>query len=718
MAGEESDQPPELKEKGVLNFTVDSELLRELGERLIGAPYIALAELVKNSYDADANSVTVDLDMAKEQIVVKDDGIGMGKKEFDQFWMRVGSRQKERDRYSERYKREMTGSKGVGRLSVQYLAGELSLATVHYKDPTLRLTARVNWDEAVKAGDLTQAKVEYAIEKSETFKEGTRIVLTHLKQPWGANEVEGLAEQIWMLTPPFRGRFSAGEDPKLRFDIEFRTQNATYKSIFETKMRAVMDAWEAKLVGKNDQGRAVTSIQFRGESSPVVKEYGIDDCRLIDGSYEIRVYRLKGKLPGGISVDEARSYFNKFGGVHVYDGGFHLYFYGDPKNDWLRIEFDHSHRLSISQLLPKDIRDEGGMSFLPTLSRLYGVVNIDTSREKELKLQITRDRLQEGRALEQLVFLVRWALDFYAYEVAKRESASRGKEGDVRSLKATSLQQVLEKYEDQIDGKVYKNIEREALKVAQEYETKAEIQKNKASSLGPLATAGITTLAAQHEIKRQFSVFEDLLDRLGKVRPADAGSKETLASLQRDLKAFFDRLKQTYNLFSNFDARDLSDRRRLPAKKTIDMIADQLAVLMRGINIKTVRVDQKLLLPRATYAEWSSVFQNVILNAYNAMLDSSWKDIDISSRKSGEFQEILVQDSGIGVDLKDSETLFEPFVRKLELSDEMRSIGYGGTGLGLTIVRLIASRIQCEVSFVAPEKSFSTAFSIRWSESP
>ena len=40
-------------------FTVDSELLRELGERLVGRQYIALAELVKNSFDADASRVEI-----------------------------------------------------------------------------------------------------------------------------------------------------------------------------------------------------------------------------------------------------------------------------------------------------------------------------------------------------------------------------------------------------------------------------------------------------------------------------------------------------------------------------------------------------------------------------------------------------------------------------------------------------------------------------------
>ena len=48
-----------VSELQTINFTVDSELLRELGERLVGRQYIALAELVKNSFDADATRVEI-----------------------------------------------------------------------------------------------------------------------------------------------------------------------------------------------------------------------------------------------------------------------------------------------------------------------------------------------------------------------------------------------------------------------------------------------------------------------------------------------------------------------------------------------------------------------------------------------------------------------------------------------------------------------------------
>jgi hypothetical protein len=41
------------------NFEVDSALLGEIGERLVTTPHVALSELVKNAYDADATEVFV-----------------------------------------------------------------------------------------------------------------------------------------------------------------------------------------------------------------------------------------------------------------------------------------------------------------------------------------------------------------------------------------------------------------------------------------------------------------------------------------------------------------------------------------------------------------------------------------------------------------------------------------------------------------------------------
>ena len=97
-----------------LRFTIDALLLRELGERLVGKPHIALAELVKNSYDADATEVTIKFLPHKDRIEITDDGHGMTSEEFKNFWMRIGTVHKTREKQSRKWGRTLTGFKRRG----------------------------------------------------------------------------------------------------------------------------------------------------------------------------------------------------------------------------------------------------------------------------------------------------------------------------------------------------------------------------------------------------------------------------------------------------------------------------------------------------------------------------------------------------------------------------------------------------------------------------
>ena len=115
--------------RGTLTFSIESRLLRELGERLVKQPEVAIVELIKNAYDADASECTVEYD-PQNTIVVADDGIGMTLDRFTDGWMRVGTSSKKGISVTENFSRLITGEKGIGRFAVRFLGRGLHLESV------------------------------------------------------------------------------------------------------------------------------------------------------------------------------------------------------------------------------------------------------------------------------------------------------------------------------------------------------------------------------------------------------------------------------------------------------------------------------------------------------------------------------------------------------------------------------------------------------------
>lgn len=716
-----------------LHFTIDPELLRELGEGLVGKPYIALGELIKNSYDADATHVTIKFWHDKNCIEINDDGHGMTFEEFKRFWMRIGTVHKRKKRLSRNFERPMTGSKGVGRLAVQFLANRLIIKTFPADRHQKWLEARINWKRAIEVKELTEVKVDYERHdrnSSETnSRQGTSILLSGLRNKWGEDSIRKLASEVWWLQPPFGSMDYSRDHAKNSFRIEFDSGAQDYKKIFVNQMNAVKSIWIARLVGKVVDGKVTLSLQFQGEQ-PTVHQYKISNfphnngyfdkaINLNTSHFEIRIFNLSGRQKFGIKVGEARKYFAKHGGVHVYDGGFRLPHYGLPTSDWLRLEYDHSHRQNMSELFPKEIQVPKALNDLPTLGRVLGVVNVNTSDEPNLKLMVTRDRLAETTAYDDLVLIVRYAIDWYANETAKRKIDRKKRESpsEPTSLKFERVEQVLEHYEPEIPKKVYKEIYKNIQEATTAVQNDQELALEQMGMLAPLATAGISALSYQHELRKQFVYIEDTIERIRDVQVIDTKLQQNLNSLRTDLTSWLERAKSTNLLFDFIaDAENTQLRSRLRAKVVIEDLIAQTSFLARGTDIDYHQLDGLLYLPKASLAEWGAIFQNIFINAFNAMLDSPRRLLHISSHFYGKKREILIQDTGHGVNLNDADRFFEPFQRASGISPERQALGYGGTGLGLTIVRLLADNIGCRVQFVEPEDGFSTAFSIQWGE--
>ncbi|MDE0422429.1 MAG: ATP-binding protein [Gammaproteobacteria bacterium] len=715
-------------------FQADSALLRELGERLVGQAHIALAELVKNAYDADASRCHIEI--RPDEIVVADNGHGMSETEFLRHWMTIGTRHKERNRgRSRRLKRNVTGSKGVGRLAAQFLARRLEIVTVARTRRSRQLFATVDWDKAINAGKLTKAKARYRVEpRSSVFaggaRFGTRVVMKGLKQEWGEVEIRDLGRELWMIQSPI-GRYGAlsnDTEDRENFEVELRSTLPQVQDAFDAQMQAALKNYMAMITGEvrrsGKRTEAHVRVSFGGEEqyserfsvSPLVNR----------AKWEIRVFKLAGKQAMGIAVQEARDYFAKFGGVKVYDAGFRLPYYGVDQ-DWLGIEYDHSHRMSRSALLPERLQVRRALYDLPTQGRLFGVVDIDTGSEARnatdgqrrtgefLKIQVTRDRLVANKAYLELARVVRWSLDYYATRQRLREQTRAQVERPTEAPKdalgrIASLVQEARKAHPGDDTLVA--LQEEVERLVEIIDKDRVADEATRAMLGPLASAGMVALALEHDTKKEMRRAREILGLLGEAVKGVEAPK--IRRLTKGLQDWMDRTDRSRRLFSpllNVDDREEVDV--LSAGAVLEQVVENVEPLIPGMTV-AIETSRSVYLPPATFAEWNSLLQNVLVNAANATLDCEDGMALCEVGRTGRNSWIRIHDNGGGVDLTEAKDLFDPFARRVGISEERLALGLGGTGLGLTIVRMIAEQRNARVTFVKPTPPWSTTFQLSW----
>ena len=142
---------------------------------------------------------------------------------------------------------------------------------------------------------------------------------------------------------------------------------------------------------------------------------------------------------------------------------------------------------------------------------------------------------------------------------------------------------------------------------------------------------------------------------------------------------------------------------------------------MPRVHFDATGIPRQLRFPIGSFVEWSALLQNVVTNAWNAMLDVDRASIAFDGGRGARAREWLrVSDTGVGlgVPLGESQMLFEPFERRLRISEANRSISMGGQGLGLAIVRMITRRRSARVAFVPPKSGYATTIEVSWKGTP
>lgn len=111
---------------------VGARHIGQLGRELVTDYVTALTELVKNSYDADAEAVEIRFENLREndgRIIILDTGNGITSNDIIKKWAVIGTNNKIKDSYSSKYKRRYAGKKGIGRFAVERLAEHCTIVS-------------------------------------------------------------------------------------------------------------------------------------------------------------------------------------------------------------------------------------------------------------------------------------------------------------------------------------------------------------------------------------------------------------------------------------------------------------------------------------------------------------------------------------------------------------------------------------------------------------
>jgi signal transduction histidine kinase len=367
---------------------------------------------------------------------------------------------------------------------------------------------------------------------------------------------------------------------------------------------------------------------------------------------------------------------------------------------------------------------------LPAPGRIYGAVDINTGHESAaarsaktppgswLQIQPGRDRLHDNDAFKQLRNLVRFSLDFYANRYRAREA--RIAEAQRSRERATTKQEralrALDRNKSEMPAAVYREVKQEVREALRASKSEERALDKRAALLAPLASTGMIALALNHELAREIRFLDK--GALDLRRLAKKHGIPELEAVAKEFEESRTRIDSIRELFAPLlSEEDQSSSNRLRVRAVAEQTVGAMRALMPGVEFQIAGVPASIRFPVGSLAEWNALLQNVLANAWNAMLDSKEARVRLSAGTSARKREWLrISDTGQGISipLEEAAVLFNPFERRLKISSDNKSVAIGGQGLGLAIVRMIAERRGAEVAFVEPEPSYSTTIELSW----
>jgi hypothetical protein len=506
------------------NIKAKSHILSLLGDELIGSDSLAIFELVKNAYDADAEEVLVNfinLNQEGQKIVIEDDGHGMSKQIIQDVWLTIGTdfkRGKNR-KESTKFKRVSFGNKGVGRLAVHKLAKRIILETqAEGEINSSRLT--IDWVELIASKEYIQdlevdiEDVPYSLFEK---RKGTRIILDKLTTKlWTKKALKDLVRRIDSIKNPFI------DNPNFSIRITANDYHNEWIKEVTNSSEILKDSLYQfcfKIKNSNDNPDDFAKFLWRYSFNPP-KQIKIRDRKskntqtvsfhigelfkeldgLNDYSRYLRNKDLKniGTIKGrfyvfnqssailrqnfGGQINAVKQFIKESSGVKIFRDNIRVYNYGEPYDDWLGLDLDKIQR--------------SGDHFGKKVT--IGVIELDLKSSNEGLIEKTnREGFIDNIEFNRLQLLSKEVFNFFEREANEDKDLIQEFLEGLKPIKKVGFRDTLKELEEKVKDK---NLEKELKpllnRVDKDYSEMRDIMVNSGMT-------GLNLGIAFHEVDRE-----------------------------------------------------------------------------------------------------------------------------------------------------------------------------------------------------------------------
>jgi signal transduction histidine kinase len=389
-----------------LHFRISSALKDIIGRDLITDDYIAVFELVKNSYDAYSTRVDIQFENIysdKSKIIIKDNGKGMDLDDLLNKWLFVAYSAKKEGTEDETFDyrdniyqhRAFAGAKGIGRFSCDRLGKKLYLETIKKAKDAKVEALLTDWEKF--EGDLKEEFIDISVlhdtknKSSYSIEHGTVLEITELRNQWNRGDLLKLKDSLAKLINPSRGK---GEHNfKIFIHVPEEEENDKGYTEYYEKVNGevenfIFEALELKTTQINasisSDGKTTTTILKDGGTSiyKIVEKNKFKS--LHDISFTLFYLNQSAKLTFARRMGVST---RQYGNIFLYKNGFRIYPFGEPGEDPLKIDSrkqqGHSRFLGTRELMGRIEIFGDNPDLRETTSRGDGLIKTKTYVELE-----------------------------------------------------------------------------------------------------------------------------------------------------------------------------------------------------------------------------------------------------------------------------------------------------------------------------------------------